>query len=194
MIPDNVKIRVNAGELGVTDIVKNGEVDYNMSGISSIVEEIRKLTDNGSGPSWNGYRKLVPGKPDDGSNCNYFIDFLLDTVGVDFGLTDFYEETYIPSEEELEKRKESLKNIEKLKKQRLKQLEEGKTKREKIEKAKTRKRPTEKPKEETATTTVFNLDEQLKQLFEEYKLGIYDAKEYKVEKNRLIKLAEKLNK
>lgn len=194
MIPDNIKIRVNAGELGVTDIVKNGEVDYNMSGISSIVEEIRKLTDNGSGPSWNGYRKLVPGKVDDGSDCNYFIDFLLDTVGVDFELTDFYEETYIPSEEELGKRKESLKNLEKLKKQRLKQLEESKSKREKIEKAKTRKRPTEKPKEETITTTVFNLDEQLKQLFEEYKLGIYDAKEYKVEKNRLIKLAEKLNK
>ena len=194
IIPDNVKIRVNAGDLGITDIVKNGEVDFNMSGISTIVEEIRKYTNNGSGPTWNGYRKLIPSKVDDGSNCNYFIDFILDTVGVEIGLGDFYEETYISSEEELGKRKESLKNLEKLKKQRLKQLEEGKAKREKIEKAKTRKRPTEKPKEETATTTVFNLDEQLKQLFEEYKLGIYDAKEYKVEKNRLIKLAEKLNK
>lgn len=195
MIPDNVKIRVNAGELGVTDIIKNGEVDYNMSGISSIVEEIRKMTDNGSGPSWNGYRKLIPGKTDDGSNCSYFIDFILDTVGIDFGLTDFYEEDYIPSSEEMEKRKESFKNIEKLKKIRVKQLQESREKREKIEKSKKRSRPTEKPKEEEqTTTTIFNLDEQLKQLFEEYKLGIYNAAEYKKEKNRLIKLAEKLNK
>ena len=195
LIPDNVKIRVNAGGLGTTDIIRNGEVDYQMSGISSIVGEIRKLTDNGSGPSWNGYRQLIPGKQDNGNVCNYFIDFLLDTVAVEIEEKDFYEESIDLTEEEFAKRKQTLKNIEKFKKQRIEEREESRKKREKAEKAKTRIRPTEKPKDVVeTTTTVFDLDSGLKQLFEEYKLGIYDNKEYKKEKNRLIKLAEKLNK
>jgi len=194
MIPDDVKVRVNAGSLGITDILKNNMVDYQMSGISSIVEEIRRMTDNGSGPSWNGFRMLVPGKENNGNPCNYFIDFILDGVGEEIEEKDFLEESIDLDETELKKRRQTLKNIEKLKTQKAKEREVSKSKREKLEKSRKRERPTEAPKEAEETKTIFNLDQGLKQLFEEYKLGIYDAAEYKKERNRLIKLAEKLNK
>lgn len=104
------------------------------------------------------------------------------------------------SQEEIKNRKLSKKQAEKISKQRraekkeelrLKKIEE-----EKIQKAKKRKRAkqTPKTKEDTASSVVFNLDTALDRLSKEYDKGIWSVADYKKERSRLIKLAEKISK
>lgn len=191
IIPYNVKVRVNGGGFGSTEIAKAAEIDYTYE-LSPIVEEIRKFTNNGSGPSWTGVQKIVPGKKDDGKNCSYFIDFILDAEGV--VIEDFDKQAFEPlTEAEKETRLQTIKQAEIDKKERGKQRDEARLIKDKLDASKKRKRPKEQPKEED-TKTIFDLTKGLQQLFEEYKLGIYDAAEYKKEKAKLIKLAERLNK
>jgi len=202
VIPTDVKIRISGGVYGSTSIGKREEFDYHNSGISSIVNNIRNAVNNESGSDyiWNGIAKLVPDRKDDGNNCNYFIDFVLEINGESIFVGEKeieQKEVFGLTEEEIKTRKLSKKQAEKESKIRRdeakKKAAEARLENEKIEAAKKRKRAVGPPKEEKSTV-VFNLDEALNRLTKEYDRGIWTVKEYKKERSRLINLAEKLSK
>lgn len=200
-IPGDVKIRVSGGSYGGTGIDKQINFNYHSNGISTIVANIRPdAKENYSDIVWVGLRKLVPGRSDNGKECNYFIDFVLEINGEFVSLSGTEverKEVFGLTPEEIQQRQLTKKQIGKEVEKRREQAKiDAAKKREeqaKIDAAKKRKRPTAAPKEEPKQSVIFNLNEALDKLYEEYKLGIYDVNEYKKEKSKLIKLAEKLS-
>jgi len=204
-IAGNIKVRVSGGPYGSTEIEKAGSISYHGSGISSIINNLRPdTTENYSDVVWIGITKLVPGRPNDGKNCNYFIDFVLEMDG------NFVEqkeqEVQLPNQgelsaEEIERRKLTKKQAEKEAKKRREALkierEENKAKQSKIAEAKARKRGKE-PKKETEenkkAVTFFDLNKALDTLREDFKDKVYTVEEYRKEKSKLYDLYEKYNK
>lgn len=105
--PLNVRFEVNAGDaLGSTSIMSlytpTGAFNYEylISGVSRIVENLRKDVENKSGPEWMGAVKVRPGKKDDGKASSYFIQFLLaDVNGDEIPPSKSYEEAEFPMPE-----------------------------------------------------------------------------------------------
>lgn len=194
LIPDDVKIRVSGGNYGSINISKKSEVEYHSSGISEIVNKIRNDVNNDSGSDivWEGITKLVPGRKDNGSNCNYFIDFVLEING-DLVFTsekEVIKEEEIPSfgPEEIQSRIMTKKQIEKESKIRREEAklkrEQNKIEKDKIEAAKKRKRAKEAPKEEPVKQDFAKILELLRK---DYDDGLLSVKEYKKERARILK-------
>ena len=80
-LPSDVQIRINRGYIGKSRIDKVG--GFSGDEIRDIINdaELRKHTDNSSDWSFEGYLSLVPNAKDDGSNCSYFVDFVLQDKG-----------------------------------------------------------------------------------------------------------------
>lgn len=129
-ISPNVKTRCNAGNYGISDILVAEDLQTD-SEASKIINEIRSAFKNKSGPTFIGFRRVLPGKKDDGDPCSYFIDFILSINGVlvDNPIDEVFS-TEEQSEESMAARRE-----------RLKTLKKQKTQRARKEKAKRRKRP-----------------------------------------------------
>lgn len=198
LIPSDVKIRVSGGNYGSIQISKRGDVEYHNSGIATIVNKIRDDINNDSGSDvvWEGITKLVPGRKDNGSNCNYFIDFVLEVNGVLVSTNEkeIIKEDEIPSftQEEIKTRKLTKSQIEKearIRRDAAKiKREQEKVEKEKIESAKKRKRAKEAPKEEEES---INQDyaEILRLLRKDFDDGIIDKETYR---KRIGKIYDKM--
>ncbi len=202
-IASDVKVRVSGGRYGGTSIEKAGELDYHNSGIAAIVNNIRPDTkENYSDVIWVGITKIVPGRKNDGKNCNYFIDFVLEMDGEFVAQNE--QEVELPNQgeltqEEIETRKLTKKQAEKEARKRREELKnkraESKEKENKLKEAKSRQRGTEKPKETAEPQTfIFDLNKALDTLREDYKDGIFTKDEYRSERIKLIDLYDKKNK
>lgn len=131
-LPPNVQIRVNGtGQFGRTQIDQAQNISIE-SDVNPIVEKIREFVENKSGLEFIPLFKLVPDKKDDGSNCSYFIDFVL---GSDNSVFE-YEGTVVDDRDVEEKDLDSVERQKKIK------AEKTKSKREKMKEARARKRPT----------------------------------------------------
>lgn len=76
-LPNNAQVRINGGSaFGMTIIDKVGQLSID-NDLNPIIDLVREFTNNSSGVYWEGKFKKVPDKPDNGENCNYFIDFVL---------------------------------------------------------------------------------------------------------------------
>ena len=131
-LPTNVQVRINGtAEFGRTRIDQAGSINPEIE-VQPIVEKIREYTSNKSGLNFNAVIKVVPNKKDDGSNCSYFIDFVLAK-----GEENLESEGQVVEEREVSQidtgRVERLKGIKSKKK---------KTKREKLKETKSKTRPT----------------------------------------------------
>lgn len=191
-IPADVKIRVNAGDqFGYTDIAYAGDIDYFGSGIKAIVEAIRDYFKGASGPSWAAEIKTRPGRQDDGKNCSYFIDFVLEVDGAAIQIYSTPGEQHVvtPPKKEIDDSNLSPKEIKEIKAKRKKDQEARKAQQEKVSKSKNRQRPTSKPKEKTGSGQDYNAI--LQRLYDEYKEGIIDVKEYKRDRARIYKMMER---
>lgn len=189
LLPSDVKMRVNGGPYGYTDIAKAETFDYHQSGIAEIVNKIREEENNQSGRfSWEGGTFLVPGMEDDGNNCSYFIDYVLHIDGAPVTLEEGIDRFETMEATEIEERGSRKRESEKARKKRLEEKKEAeeaaREKREKVKKAKTRKLPTAKPDEPAPLKQ--DLKGMLALLRQDYDDGIYDKEEYKAERKRLI--------
>ena len=134
-LPPNVQVRVNGtAEFGRTRIDQAGNINPEIE-VQPIVENIREFTNNNSGLDFDAVIKVVPNKKDDGSNCSYFIDFVLsqEVSGVPTLLE--LEGEVVPEREVSEEdtgRVERLKTI---------KSKNKKTKREKLKETKSKARP-----------------------------------------------------
>ena len=77
VLPKCILVRVDAGIYGRTKIFNTLNYNYYTGGVKKIVENIRKEVDNLSDATFTGVKKLMSGKPNDGTPENYFIDFIL---------------------------------------------------------------------------------------------------------------------
>ena len=183
----SVNVRLNAGSFGVSSIMPSGQLSSDQES-ANIISEIRSGSNNKSGRTIIGFRRVMPGKKDDGDPCSYFIDFILSENGklVD----DASDEVFITeeqSEEAILARRE-----------RLKQLKKERTQRARKEKAKKRKRPksTKEDKEEAATiqerkpSDIRALNAAMKKLESFYDKGLINKKEFKTLLAELIKKFE----
>jgi superfamily II DNA or RNA helicase len=133
-----------------------------------------------SGATWVGVRKLKKGKKNDGSPCNYFIDFVLSTDGdVDYSDEVFGEEISLTPEQEAQ-RDERRKQIEEIKRQRAKARRAKQRKR-----PKSAKQPVSAPKKQDAEREK-QLVKALELLRKDFDDGIFTKAEYKKERAKLI--------
>lgn len=77
VLPKDIFIRVDAGDLGSTNIFNTSKYSYRKSGVWKISEAIRQKVKNNSEPSFTGVKSLREGKKNNGNPKNYFIDFIL---------------------------------------------------------------------------------------------------------------------
>ena len=172
-----VQARVNADGFMVSDILPAGELYSNMATKQS-VNLIRENQENLSGATWVGVRKLKRNKKNDGSPCNYFIDFVLSTDGnVDYSDEVFGEQISLTPEQE-EERNVRRDKIEKIKRERAK-----------ARRAKQRKRPKTTKQPKTATPQPDRekqLVKALELLRKDFDDGIFTKAEYKKERSKLI--------
>lgn len=190
LIANDVKIRINGGDFGVSKLDKAETFDYHTSGIADIVERIREFVNNDSSPMvvWEGDTYVVPGYKDDANECSYFIDFILNIDGVPVGDSDKerVDAFELMSEEEELERQGRKKEAEALRKKRIKKKKEDEEARrllrEQQETSKNRERPTGPPPEKQKQ----DLKGMLELLRQDYNDGIYDKDEYKTERQRLI--------
>lgn len=137
-ISANVKTRLNAGNYGVSDILVAEDLQRDSEAFK-IINEIRSASNNKSGSTIIGFRRVLPGKKDDGDPCSYFIDFILSEKGV--LVDDASDEVFLTeeqSEESMAARRERLKTFKKERSQRARK-----------QKAKKRKRPQSTEQEKT---------------------------------------------
>ena len=197
--PKNVRFEVDAGRYGTTQITDFTEYEYGTSGVQNIVESIRAAIDAESMeyPEWVGEVKLMDGRNDDGKPDSYFVQFTLyeglNQVPPNRPATDAQAKAPTQSAQERKKqRQDALKRskdiIEKVRKAR----------REKS--ARLRKRPDQKvaPKADLEYKKIQDAidakklealkfqQEELQQLRKDYDDGIYNAKEYKAERQKII--------
>ena len=172
-----VQARVNADGFMVSDILPAGELSSDMATKQS-VNLIRENQENLSGATWVGVRKLKRNKKNDGSPCNYFIDFVLSTDGnVDYSDEVFGEQISLTPEQEAERNARRDK-VEKIKRERAK-----------ARRAKQRKRPKTTKQPKTATPQPDRekqLVKALELLRKDFDDGIFTKAEYKKERSKLI--------
>jgi hypothetical protein len=184
-IDANVKTRLNAGTYGVSDILISQDLQRDAE-VSKIINEIRSASNNKSGSTIIGFRRVLPGKKDDGDPCSYFIDFILSEKGV--LVDDASDEVFLTeeqSEESMAARRERLKTF---KKQR--------SARARKEKAKKRKRPQSTQQEKTESqemaqrrpSDIRALNAAMTKLEGFYNKGLITKKEFK---NLLAELIKK---
>jgi hypothetical protein len=77
-LPNDIQIRLNAGEHGITKLDSVFTFEYYQD-IKDIYEKLRIEANNDSDGNlfFEGIIKVVPGGKDDGKECSYFIDFVL---------------------------------------------------------------------------------------------------------------------
>ena len=191
-LPPNVQVRINgSAEFGRTRIDQAGNINPEIE-VQPIVEKIREYMNNDSGLNFNAVLKVVPNKKDDGSNCSYFIDFVLAK-----GEQNLESEGQVVEERKVSQidtgRVERLKGIKSKKK---------KTKREKLKETKSKARPTKakakkpvlkkakkpvvkkakKPvvkKPKIQRTSLADKNKAKEILIEEFKLGLKTKAEYR---------------
>jgi len=183
-LPPNVQVRVNGtAEFGRTRIDQAGNINPEIE-VQPIVEKIREYINNDSGLNFNAVLKVVPNKKDDGSNCSYFIDFVLAK-----GLENLESEGQVVEERKVSQidtgRVERLKGI---------KSKQKKTKREKLKETKSKARPTKtkakkpvvkkakKPvakKPKIQRTSLADKNKAKEILIEEFKLGLKTKAEYR---------------
>jgi hypothetical protein len=207
-LPKNLKIRINAENLGITKIDFISNLDYDVD-ISYIVENIREAYENSSAPIFVGAIRVAPDEKNDGKPCSYFIDFILTGPNDDTPTDD----TPIIATTSL---KDDVERIERIKNA---EREKARKKREKLKEAKQRKRPTTtktvkptakkkattkakatpkaKPKptskkEKTINKNVtIDLNKELDALRQDVKDGLLTKEEYREERAKLIDKFEK---
>lgn len=183
-LPPNLQVRVNGSdEFGSTRIDQRISINPEVE-IMPIVEKIREYSNNKSGFYFKGIIKVVPNKKDDGSNCSYFIDFVLTLPDGTMVVVEEEAKTKVVPKEKTTERVKRKKEAEKKKRA---------TKREKMKRAKTQKRPTATKKETAKKTTkekasLSEKNEAKKLLLEEFKLGLITKEEYREEREKLLKL------
>jgi len=77
IMPDCIYVRVNAGSYGHTSIFNTRNYAYHKSTVRDIIDNLRELAEDNSTLEFVGMKKLKAGRPNDGTNENYFIDFIL---------------------------------------------------------------------------------------------------------------------
>lgn len=186
-ISGDVKTRLNAGNYGVSDIQLAQDLQ-NDAEASKIINEVRSASNNKSGSTIIGFRRVLPGKKDDGDPCSYFIDFILNENGV---LVDDASDEVFLSEEQNEESKA-------LRRERLKALKKEKAQRSKKERAKKRKRPESTQDDKTESkemaqrgpSDIRALNAAMTKLEGFYKKGLINKKEFKNLLTELIKKFE----
>jgi hypothetical protein len=184
-INGNVKTRLNAGNYGVSDI-KLAEDLQNDAEAEKIINEIRSASNNKSGSTIIGSRRILPGKKDDGDPCSYFIDFILSDRGV---LVDDPTDEVFSSEEQSEETMA-------VRRERLKRLKKEKSQRAKKKKAKKRDRPQSTQQDKTESqematrkpSDIRALNAAMSKLEGFYNKGLINKKEFK---NLLAELIKK---
>jgi hypothetical protein len=173
-----VQARVNAEGFMVSSILPAGDL-YSDSSTKEAVNLIRENQENLSGATWVGVRKLKSNKKNDGSPCNYFIDFVLSTDGnVDYSDEVFGEQISLTPEQEAE-REARREKVEKIKRERAKARRAKKRKRPKTTKK-------SKPQQESSPDRQKQLVRALELLRKDYDDGIFTKAEYKKERSKLI--------
>ena len=145
MLPDCLNVRVNAGRLGKTKIFNTKGYGYEVDGVRKLIEIIRKdLYENSSGIAYfDGITKLIPNRKNDGTQDNYFIDFVL-------FINDVPEADDSPVEFDLPKKEgDKVKKVKSYLAERFGALQKEKRKRKRIAKKKIEKTPLEKRKQLT---------------------------------------------
>ena len=186
-ISANVKTRNNAGNFGVSDILVAEDLQRDAEAFK-IINEIRSFYKNKSGPTFIGFRRVLPGKKDDGDPCSYFIDFILSINGV--LVDDPSDEVFLTeeqSEESMAARRERLKTFKKERSQRARK-----------QKAKKRKRPQSTQQEKTESqemaqrrpSDIRALNAAMTKLEGFYNKGLITKKEFKTLLAELIKKFE----
>lgn len=173
-LPNNVQIRVNGGsDFGRTRIDQAQNINTEID-VQPIIEKIREYMNNNSGLFFDGIIKVVPNKKDDGSNCSYFIDFVISDKDKPLVIEgEVVEDREVPTKDT--GRVERIKKVQSKKRQ---------TKRQKLKKAKTQKRPTKskkttQPKTKEKRTPLADKNRAKEILLEEFKLGLITKAEYR---------------
>jgi len=193
VMPQCIYIQVNAGNFGITKIMNTMNYSYERSGVRLITDRIREYVENNSdsNASYSGYKKVRPRKLDDGSQENYYIEFILSLDYVPQGDTEEAEFPR-PTTKKEKKRKESIKdaiidkiNTYKTKKRKVKRA--NTTIKKNLESAKKLQRKIKSLKTETAKartlTEIINQNRKsIKALIRDYKNGLITKEKY--EKNR----------
>lgn len=81
IMPDCIYVRVNAGSYGYTSIFNTRNYAYHKGTVRDIIDNLRELAEDNSTLEFVGIKKLKAGRPNDGTNENYFIDFILSING-----------------------------------------------------------------------------------------------------------------
>lgn len=141
--PLDLRVEVNGGEYGNTDIFDLSSYEYFSVGIHDIIENIRAVLDNDSEPEWVGVPVVRQGFSDDGDADSYFLRFTLYVNGQEVPPTEPLEVSTkeIPvTTETLEERRAKRKQVT-LRKKELAKIRRTK---EKEKEARKRPRPTKK--------------------------------------------------
>ncbi len=187
-LPKDVKIRVNGGDFyGRSKIDQVYTFDY-YEDIQDVFEKIRVAARNQSDPNvfFEGVIKVVPDGKDDGKPCSYFLDFILNDGD---GRVDVSDSLEVVSEA-------TAKDRERVKRLKAAEIKQKLSKAEKIKKAKSRQRPSkteEQAKEaegkkysDNKLKAIQLMTEALSLLRKDFESGIYTAKEYKLEREKLL--------
>ena len=128
VLPQCINVKITAFEFGNTNIFNTRNYSYYATAIKNITENIRAATQDASGRlMYNGFKRLIQGKPNNGKGENYFIDFILESEQYDDAIEVINEDEPIPQptarnvssiKEEISQRFKQLK-VEKRKKSRL---------------------------------------------------------------------------
>ena len=186
-IDPSVKARLNGGSFGATAIMPLAELDSN-STAADVISEIRSASNNKSGSTIIGFRRVVPNMKDDGDPCSYFIDFILNENGK---LVEEPSDEVFATAEQTEELAQS-------RRERMKQLAKQRAERRKKEKAQKRKRPKAtkeeveeaKAPEKRKPSDVKELNAAMKRLESFYDKGLITKKEFKTLLTELIKKFE----
>jgi hypothetical protein len=175
-IDPNVKARLNGGSFGATAIMPLAELDSN-STAADVISEIRSASNNKSGSTIIGFRRVVPNMKDDGDPCSYFIDFILNENGklVEEPSDEVFA-TEAQTEELAQARRERMKD---LKKQRLERRKKDKAQKRKRPKATKEEVEEVKAPEKRKPSDFKALDAAMKRLEGFYNKGLITKKEFK---------------
>jgi hypothetical protein len=112
VMPKDILVEVNAGDMGTTGIFKLSEYNYQVSRLSEIVEYVREQVVNESGSDWSAIPVVLEGKQDDGKAGSYYLQFTVSINGEEVPptTTPTYATTQLP-EETAEQRKAKRKDV-----------------------------------------------------------------------------------
>jgi hypothetical protein len=145
VLPQDLLIELNAGEMGSTGIFKLSEYNYQTTRLSEIIELVRERVENESDSEWNGLPVVLPNKQDDGKATSYFIQFTVSINGEEIKPTQTPEYAQAVIEEgTVEERQQKRKGVVSKKKELTKKKKEA----EKVKKIKKTPLPTQKTKPE----------------------------------------------